>query len=56
MAEYHTPALESDVFATQAACGAEAQTEPGGVLRMHTPGLEVTCAECRRIILERDET
>lgn len=54
MPEYHTPAQEFDLFTVQAACGATARTEPDGVLRMHTPGLEVTCAECRRIILERE--
>lgn len=51
MTEYHAPA-NGDLFATSAACGATAATEPDGVLRLHQPGLEVTCAECRRQLLD----
>lgn len=52
MSEYHAPE-NGDLFASVAACGAGPDTEPDGVLRMHEPGLEVTCGECRRILLLR---
>lgn len=51
MTEYHAPE-NGDLFATSAACGATTDTD--GVLRMHQPGLEVTCTECRRIALEEN--
>lgn len=52
---YHAPA-DGDLFAPRAACGATASDEPEGVLRMFTPGLEVTCSACRTIVLEADRT
>lgn len=54
MTEYHAPPIGDDplaLFLPNAACGATAATEPDGVLRMHAPGLEVTCTECRHLIL-----
>lgn len=50
MTDYHAPAND-DLFAPSALCGAMAGDEPDGVLRMHQPGVEVTCAECRARLL-----
>lgn len=49
MSEYHAP--DGDLFAPMALCGATVHTEPDGFLRMHQPGTEVTCGDCRARLL-----
>lgn len=51
MTTYHSPA-NGDLFAPTALCGADANDEPDGVLRMHASDMEATCARCRQIRLE----
>ena len=48
---YHAPA-NFDLFAPTALCGATSDSEPDGVLRLHQPGLEVTCSTCRTALLD----
>jgi hypothetical protein len=49
--EYHAP-VNGDLFAPIALCGTTPEAEPDGVLRLWHPGVQVTCAECRRRLLE----
>lgn len=49
--EFHAP-VNGDLFAPFALCGTTPEAEPDGILRIYQPGLEVTCAECRRRLLE----
>lgn len=53
MTEYHASA-NGDLFSPTAACGATADTEPDGILHIYQAGLEVTCGECRRTLLETE--
>jgi hypothetical protein len=47
---WHAP--NGDLFAPLALCGSSGRDEPGGHLRMHSDPMTVTCARCRRLMLE----
>lgn len=51
---WHAPA-DGDLFAPRALCGTTAAAEPDGVLRLYRPGVEITCATCRELLLATEE-
>lgn len=40
------------LFATVALCGTTPSDEPDDILRLHAIDTEVSCARCRRLLLE----
>lgn len=48
---YHAPA-GGDLFAPSALCGITANDEPDHTLRVHQGSTEVTCVNCRTLLME----